>query len=36
VLLVKGIRQHFVEQDTGYERFKVDAEAAKVGAAEKP
>jgi len=31
VLLVKGIRQHFVEQDMGYERFKVDAEAAKVG-----
>ena len=29
VLLLKGIRQHYVEHDSSYERFHVDAEPAK-------
>jgi len=29
VLLLKGVREHFVERDSNYERFHVDAEPAK-------
>jgi hypothetical protein len=30
VLLVKGIRQHFTERDSDYERFSVDAQTSKT------
>jgi hypothetical protein len=33
VLLIKGYRQHFIERDSGYERFHVDAEPDKTAAA---
>ena len=31
VMLLKGVRQHVVEHDSDYERFTVDAQAAKTG-----
>jgi len=30
VLLLKGIRQHFVEHDSKYERFSVETETSKT------
>jgi hypothetical protein len=30
VLLVKGVREHFVEHDSKYEQFSVDTETVKT------
>jgi hypothetical protein len=30
VLLLKGIREHFVEKDSDYQRFTVDTETSKT------
>jgi len=30
VLLLKGVRQHFVERDSDYQRFTVEAETSKT------